>query len=114
MRSESTRNVSLAGAVASAVAASACCIGPLAFAMLGLGGAGFLVAMEPYRPLFTVLTLGLLGIGFFVTYRPQQAAADDCDCEMPKTNRFGRWMLWGATGVAMLALISPSLIPYLF
>jgi len=114
MQPDATRNASLAGAVLSAVAASACCIGPLAFAMLGLGGAGFLVAMEPYRPIFALVTLGLLGVGFYTTYRPAPIDADDCGCEMPKTNRFGRWMLWGATGVAMLALISPSLIPFLF
>ena len=60
MQTDATRNASLTGAVLSAVAASACCIGPLAFAMLGLGGAGFLVAMEPYRPIFTTVTLGLL------------------------------------------------------
>jgi mercuric ion transport protein len=114
MQPDSTRNASLAGAVVSALAASACCIGPLAFAMLGLGGAGFLVAMEPYRPVFTVVTLGLLGVGFYTTYRSQPAQADDCGCESPNTNRFGRWMLWGATGVALLALASPSLIPHLF
>lgn len=114
MQPDATRNASLAGAVVSALAASACCIGPLAFAMLGLGGAGFLVAMEPYRPAFTVVTLGLLGVGFYTTYRSQPVPADDCGCEMPKANGFGRWMLWGATGVALLALASPSLIPYLF
>lgn len=114
MPTDAARNASLAGAVLSAVAASACCIGPLAFAMLGLGGAGFLVAMEPYRPIFAVVTLGLLGVGFYTTYRPRAAKIDDCGCEMPMTNRVGRWTLWGASGVAMLALLSPSLIPYLF
>jgi mercuric ion transport protein len=60
----STRNASLGGAIAAAVAASACCIGPLVFALLGIGGAGFLVALEPYRPVFTVVTVGLLSIGW--------------------------------------------------
>lgn len=113
MPPDATRNASLAGAMLSAVAASACCIGPLAFAMLGLSGAGFLVAMEPYRPLFTVVTLGLLGVGFYTTYRPSPATLDDCKCELPTTKRLGHWMLWGASCVALLALVSPSLIPYL-
>ena len=68
MRADTARKTSLAAAVVSAVAASACCVGPLAFATLGLSGAGLLVAMEPYRPLFAVATLGLLAVGFFVTY----------------------------------------------
>ena len=115
MRTENTRNASLAGAVVSALAASACCVGPLAFAMLGLGGAGFLIALEPLRPLFTVITVGLLGMGFCMTYRPATTTTDDdCGCEMPRTNRVGRWTLWGATGVAVIALISPTLISYLF
>ncbi len=117
MRPETASSASLVGAVVSAIAASACCVGPLAFAMLGLGGAGFLLAMEPYRSLFTVITVLLLGIGFYTTYRPSMSAAGDadgCECEMPRTTRAGRWMLWGATGAAGIVLISPSLIPLLF
>ncbi len=94
----------LAGAVVSAFLASLCCLGPLLFALLGLGGAGLLVKFERYRPYFMVLTLGLLALGFYVTYRkPKAAAAADvqgglaCDCEHPKSNRLGKVMLWVAT-----------------
>jgi hypothetical protein len=37
------RSASLGGAVVTAVTASICCVGPLVFALLGLGGAGVLV-----------------------------------------------------------------------
>ena len=67
-----------------------------------------LVAMEPYRPAFTVVTLGLLASGFYVTYGRRKAA--NCDCERPRAGRTGRWMLWVATGVASLALLSPSIL----
>ena len=53
------RIASLLDAVGAALAASACCIGPLAFALLGIGGAGSLLALEPYRPVLTVLTLAV-------------------------------------------------------
>jgi mercuric ion transport protein len=122
-----TRTASLGGAVAAAIAASACCIGPLIFALLGIGGAGFLVALEPYRPIFTVVTLGLLGPGWYLTYRePTRAPAtpsvigsvsaegDDCGCEMPKANKAGKRMLWVATGLVVVALAFPYLTPYLF
>ncbi len=115
-----SRNASLGGAVAAAVAASACCIGPLVFALLGIGGAGFLVALEPYRPVFTAVTIGLLSLGFYLTYRTPRAVAvggsvdtDACGCEMPRTNRAGRRMLWVATGIVAVALAFPYLVPFL-
>lgn len=119
---ETRTRATLGGAVAAAFAASACCIGPLVFALLGIGGAGFLVALEPYRPIFTVVTLGLLGAGFYFTYRkpapvPLAAGvgqADDCGCEMPKTNKTGKRLLWVATGLVGLALLFPYITAYLF
>ena len=111
-----TRNLpriaSLLGAVGAALAASACCVGPLVFALLGIGGAGSLLALEPYRPILTVLTLALLGVGFFFTYR--RSNADDCGCDQPRVNRTGRWMLWGVTGLVISALAFPNLVPFIF
>ncbi len=117
-RPDLARNVSLGGSIAAALAASACCVGPLIFAVLGIGGAGALVALEPYRPLFTAITLGLLGVGYYVTYRqPATAggeAGDDCGCEMPRANKAGKRMLWAATAIVAVALLFPYLTPYLF
>lgn len=123
MKQEVARNLSLGGSVSAALAASRCCVGPLVFALLGIGGAGFLVALEPYRPAFTMLTLGLLGVGYHLTYRAPaiapavangEIAGDDCGCEMPKTNRAGKRMLWVATGLVAVALLFPYATPYLF
>lgn len=50
---------SVGGAIVAAFAASLCCLGPLIFAALGLGGAGLLVKFEAYRPYFAALTLVL-------------------------------------------------------
>ena len=92
----------LAGAVLSAFLASACCIGPLVLALVGLGGAGLLIKLEPYRPSFTVATLFTLGAGFWFTYRkPKAVAGDDCGCEYPKQNRLGRGLLWVVTVVVI-------------
>ncbi len=110
MRPDTARKSGLAAAVLSAVAASACCVGPLVFATLGLGGAGVLVAMEPLRPLFAFVTVSVLVVGFYVTYRPRVADGEDCGCERPRTHRTGRWMLWATTAFAVLALVSPTLI----
>ena len=111
---------SIGGAVAAAFAASACCLGPLLFAALGIGGAGLLVKLEPYRPYLAALTIALLGAGFYLTYRrpsPARATADGspaCDCEQPRAGRLGRVALWIATVVVALVLGFPYLAEILF
>ena len=104
------------GAILSAFLASACCIGPLVFALLGLGGAGLLLKFEPYRPYFIAVTVLLLGAGFYVTYRRPKAAAAGatCDCPAPRTHRAGRIMLWVSTVLVAGFLIFPYLAPLLF
>ncbi len=103
----SLTSASAAGAVLSAFLASLCCIGPLVFAVLGIGGAGLLVKFEAYRPYFTGLTTALLGAGFYFTYRKPKAAAASateglaCDCEHPKANRLGRVVLWVAAALVV-------------
>jgi mercuric ion transport protein len=111
---------SIGGAVVAAFASSLCCLGPLLFAALGLGGAGLLVKLEAYRPFFAALTLVLLGTGFYLTYRrsrPAPATVDEgpaCDCELPRVNRFGRVMLWIATVAVAAFLGFPYLAQVLF
>ena len=108
---ERAAKAGLFGAVGGAFLASACCLGPLLFAALGLGGAGLLVKLEPLRPVFGAVTLSMLGAGFFFTYRtPKVAEGDDCGCEHPKSNKVGRIGLWVATVVVILLLASPELI----
>lgn len=112
------RSASLGGAVVTAITASICCVGPLLFALLGLGGAGVLVKLEPLRPFMTVLTVAFLGAGFWVTYRPSAPTRTDdgvaCDCEKPAVNRIGRVALWGTTALVGVILAFPYLTPFLF
>ncbi len=119
-RSTKLSAASIGGAVVAAFASSLCCLGPLLFAALGLGGAGLLVELEAYRPYFATVTLALLGAGFYFTYRrpgPARvpaAAGPACDCELPRANRLGRVMLWIATGVVAGLLAFPYLAQVLF
>ncbi len=93
---ERTRRWSLAASASSIVSAfiaSACCIGPLVFALLGIGGAGLLVKFEPYRPYFMAVTFALLGTGFYLTYRKPKTAGSvaggpECDCPAPRASRY--------------------------
>lgn len=92
----------LVSAIVSAFLASACCIGPLILAALGIGGAGagLLVKLDPYRPVLTAITLTFLAAGFYFTYRKPAAASaegDACGCPVPRSNRLSKAMLWVAT-----------------
>lgn len=116
---DSGRRWSLAagwGAVGSALVASACCVGPLLLALLGIGGAGLLLELEPFRPYFVALTLALLGAGFYLSYRgPRRASSGiECDCPAPRASRAGRVMLWVATLFVAAFLLFPYFAPVLF
>ncbi len=108
------------GSVVTAFFATLCCVGPLVFAVLGIGGAGLLVRFERYRPFFTVLTLCLLGAAFYFNYRKPRVApapasdAADCSCARPGRNKAGRVVLWIATAMVIGLLSFPYLTPYLF
>jgi len=111
--------VANAVAIVTAFVASACCVGPLVFALLGLGGGALLVKFEPYRPHFMALTFALLGAGFYFTYRKPKTAAsvaqgDACGCPAPRTNRVGRIMLWVATALVVGFLAFPYIAPLIF
>lgn len=105
-----------AGAVVTAFLASLCCVGPLVFVSLGVG-AGLASRFEPLRPLFTVLTLGLLAVGFYTVYGVgfntggQQAAAacgPDGECAVPRNRTREKVLLWVAALVALVVLTFPQ------
>ena len=107
-----------AGAIVSAFIASACCVGPLVLALLGIGGGAMLLKFEPYRPYFMVVTLGLLGLGFWLQYRkPKPVTNADgitCDCPTPRANKTGRVMLWVATVLVVGFLAFPYIAPLIW
>lgn len=111
---------SIGGAVAAAFAASLCCLGPLVFAALGIGGAGLLVRFEAYRPYLATLTAVLLGAGFYLTCRRPRSArgavagAPACDCERPTASRLGRVALWAATVAVVILLGFPYVAELVF
>lgn len=112
-RTDGTPKWSLTGAVAAAVGASACCVGPLLLLALGVGGAwvGNLTAMEKYRPIGTAATLIFLGLAFVRVYRKpkEEACAPGSSC--PATaGRRNKLLLWIATALVLGLLALPYLI----
>ena len=100
-------------AVGTALLASLCCIGPVLFVTLGVG-AGFVSRFEPLRPLFTVLTIVLLALGFYSVYGRQwtRASGTSCDvdgtCRVPRSRRRDEVLLWIAALVALVILTFPQ------
>jgi len=64
-----TQKITILGSVIASIVSSACCIGPVLFAVLGVSSAGLLSRMEPYRPLISIITMGLLLTAFYITYK---------------------------------------------
>lgn len=109
------QGATLAGSIASGILASACCLGPLVLSLLGISGAAVAQRFEPLRPYLLVLTYGLLGVAFYMAYRPAKAACAPGEaCEMPRTSRLGKVMLWIATIIVVLATLFPVYSVYLF
>lgn len=101
----------LAGAIVAGILASACCIGPLLLVFLGISSAGALVALEPYRPYFMVLTLVFLAGAFYATYRkPKATDCPDGTCCTYRNKRVQKTMLWIATIVTLGMLFFPQIL----
>jgi mercuric ion transport protein len=75
-----------AGGLLGALAASSCCILPLALFALGVSGAwiGNLTQLAPYQPYFIAATFICLGLGYWLRYRATKVAcAGDEVCTRP-------------------------------
>lgn len=100
-------------AIGAALLASLCCIGPVLFVTLGVG-AGIASQFEPLRPVFTILTLGLLALGFYAVYGPRRTIATrasygvDGSCTVPRSRTRDKIMLWVATLFALILLTFPQ------
>ena len=100
----------LASVLAAGVA-SACCIGPVAFVLLGAGAFGAsLAALEPYRPVLLMATALLLGGAFYVAYRPPS----DCDTCSPASRKRTRLAVWFAAALTTALVTFPYYVDYLF
>ncbi|MFC3677125.1 mercuric transporter MerT family protein [Ferrovibrio xuzhouensis] len=97
----------VAGGVAGAILASACCVVPLLLVTLGVSGAwiGNLTALEPYKPYVATVTLGLIGLGFWrVYFQPKAACEEGSYCARPQSSLITKSALWIGAVVTLLAV----------
>ncbi|AVX06165.1 mercuric transport protein (plasmid) [Maritalea myrionectae] len=102
----------LAGLLA-AIGASSCCIVPLLLFSLGVSGAwiGNLTALEPYKPVFILIALGLLGYGYWQVFRPKPACDADEVCARPLPNYLVLTGLVLATILVLVSFFWPWIVP---
>ncbi len=102
--------LALAGSVFSALAASLCCIVPFVAAILGVAGFAVSEFFERWRPYLLAMTFGLLGLGFYLAYRPRggEACASGAACGRSALGSWSQTMVWVGT-VLVLVL---STFPY--
>lgn len=94
-----------AGALASALAASSCCVLPLVLAVLGAGGAwtGALTRLAPYQPVFLALAAVSITWGFWLAYGGREPACEGADCRRLKRSGAAKLALWTSAAVFVAA-----------
>ena len=107
------KNSSLLAGVLAAFLASLCCLGPVIFGVLGLAGVGFIAKFEAYRPILIFLTVIMLGIGFYFTYRKKETCEPDSICAEPRSERRNKIILWSITAIALILIFSPTILSWI-
>ena len=109
-----TEKLLAAGGVLGALAASSCCILPLALFGLGVSGAwiGNLTRLAPYQPYLIAATAACLSAGYWLVYRSRTiACAAGEACARPLPNRTVTMGLILATVLVVGALALDFLAP---
>lgn len=101
--------------VLAAVGASVCCVGPLLFITLGIGGAwiGNFGVFEPYRPILGGIALLCIGLAFRRLYLVKQDCVNDAACAGPAALKRQRILFWGVAILVLGLLASPLAAPLL-
>ncbi|NNC60224.1 MAG: mercury transporter [Erythrobacter sp.] len=102
--------------VLGALAMTSCCILPLVLVSFGVTGVFIaqLGAFYQYKWITFALSVAFIGYGFYKAYRPIPAeACADGTCSHPMNRTLMRSILWVATAIVAVAMIFPSLAPYI-
>lgn len=113
-RGAQAEGVSIGGAVAAAVASSACCWLPLLLLSFGASAAGVSAFFERWRPVLATVAIILLGAGFYLVYFHRAKCADDACGTAVCASRAGRGrvltqvMLWFAAVLVAAFVLFPQ------
>ena len=107
---------SLLASALAAIGASACCVLPLVLLMLGIGGAWVaqLTKLEPYRPIFVLITLLFLVLAWRKLYRTPIACDADKPCANDQVIARKRALFWITILPLSALLVFPWFAPYFY
>jgi mercuric ion transport protein len=110
-----SQKLAAGGGVLGALAASSCCLVPLALFGIGVGGAwiGYLTRLAPYQPYFLGIAVLCLGLGLWLQRRSRRAVCTEGEiCARPLPSRIVKtgFVVAGILIVAVLAL--DLLVPF--
>lgn len=106
-------NMASVGAMAAALLAATCCIGPVLFVLFGASFAvlGKFSFMEQFRPYFLGIAGLMVGYSFWKLYLRKP----ECDCPADiRIRRISRWLFWVGLAVVLLAVFSKTIILWLY
>jgi len=109
-KSKTLQKATLGGSLLAAITASLCCIGPLVAVALGAGGFAASAVFEQWRPVFLGLTVVLLALAWYLTYRKPRANCEEGSaCAAKPSANWSKVVLWVSTGVVLIAAAFLSL-----
>lgn len=109
MKRKGTKSL-LIGSLVASLLASACCIGPILFAIIGISSAGLLSQFESYRGMLIVIALFMLSLSALLTFRKK--ASVDCKegslCANPQSDTWNKAIIIIAVVVVIGILTFPQ------
>jgi copper chaperone CopZ len=103
--------LALGGSVLAAIMSSACCWLPLLLLASGASAAGASAFFERWRPVFIVIAVTALALGFYFTCFRKTACAEGCCVRQPQRGRrLQRTMLWGSAVVVAAFIFFPGYV----
>jgi copper chaperone CopZ len=103
--------VAIGGSVVTAVLSSACCWLPLLLLAFGASAAGASAFFEEWRPVFILVAVCMLALGFYFGYFRKSAGGDECCGERAQRGRrLQRAMLWGSAVIVAAFTFLPNYI----
>jgi hypothetical protein len=101
--------VGAVGSAGSSALAALCCVGPLAYGVLGAGGVLAAARLAPWRPWLLTGSAVFLAIGFWTAYRPRLASTAAHACPV-RAGRAVRITLWTAAVLTITAIFASELL----
>ena len=116
MKNSKGTKVTLIAGVIAGLTASACCAGPLILLMLGISGSwiGNLSVLEPFRPIFIILAIGLLFLAYRKIFLKQQNCSIDTACATSNGQKTQKTLFWATTLIILLSIAFPWYGTWLF